>query len=168
MTQWFARVGLPLSEAERAVVADWARSVAPAAPSSVTAVASWQEAAGILRANEFDSTWWDDEEAERERLWLLASERWSESELLESLDAATRGLCVEIHGAASAAAAGMADERIVAEASGMALLAAHQRALAEMAGALADHRFVAQIRAIRGRPLAARLSFRAPRRLLKR
>ncbi len=142
MTRWFARVGLPLSQDERVVVADWTRSVAPAA--ALTAVASWQEVAQIVRATDADSTWWDDEEAERERLWARASERWSESELLESLDAAARGMNVEIHGAASAAAAaaGMADERIVAEASGMALLAAHQRALAEMAGALADHRFV--------------------------
>ena len=143
MTRWFARVGLPLSQDERAVVADWTRSVAPAAPEALTAVASWQEAAEIVRATDADSTWWDDEEAERERLWAQASERWSESELLESLDAATRGLNGEIHGAASAAAAaGMADERIVAEASGMALLAVHQRALAEMAGASTDHRFV--------------------------
>ena len=64
--------------------------------------------------------------------------------MLESLDAATRGLNREIHAAASAAAtaAGVADERIVAEASAMALLAAHHRALAELAGASADHRFV--------------------------
>jgi hypothetical protein len=143
MTHWFARVGLPLSQDERVTVADWMRSVAPAA-ATLAAVASWQEASQIVRATEVDSTWWDDEEAERERLWGQATERWNESELLESLDAATRGLNMEIHGAASVAAtaAGMTDERIVAEASSMALLAAHQRALAEMAGALADHRFV--------------------------
>jgi hypothetical protein len=143
MTRWFARVGLPLSQDEGVVIADWMRVVAPAPAASVTAVSSWQEAAGIVRAIDFDSAWWDDEEAERERLWTLASERWSESELLDALDAAARGLNSEVHAEASAAvaAAGMIDEGVVGEATGMALLAAHQRALAELAGADAGHRF---------------------------
>ena len=56
----------------------------------------------------------------------------------------TRGLDLEMRAAATAAviATGQTDSAIAGEAAGMALLAAHQSALAEVAGEGPDHRFV--------------------------
>ena len=144
MTAWFARVGLPLTPQERAAVADLTRIVAPQAPVALSALASWQEAAAFVRATEHDSSWWDQEEEEREALWARATQHRTESELLQRVNAMTRGLDLEVHGAATAAvtAAGRPDTVIAGEAAAMALLAAHQSALAEMADEGPDHRFI--------------------------
>ncbi len=152
MTGWFARVGLPLSSAETAAIDELMRIVAPHAPVAVTLLASWQEAAAFVHASERDSTWWDQEEEERELLWTRAAEFRPESELLLCVNEMSRGLDVEVRGAAAAAAtaAGVADTAIVGEASGMALLAAHQSALAEMAGEKTDHRFVRKYALFKG------------------
>ncbi len=144
MTVWFARVGTPLTPRENAVIGDLLRTVAPRGPVAVAPIASWREAAEFSRVSEHDSAWWNQEEEERERLWARAAELWSESELLLRLDATTRGLEREIRAAALAAStvAGVAHEKIASEACGMALLAAHQSALAELAGEQAGHRFI--------------------------
>jgi len=144
MTVWFARVGTPLAPRENALIADWLRIVSPRAPVAVTAIASWREAEEFSRVPEHDSTWWNQEEEERERLWERAAELWSESELLQRLDATTRGLEREIRAAALAASvvAGVTHEKAAIEACEMALLAAHHSALAELAGEQAGHRFV--------------------------
>jgi hypothetical protein len=144
MTAWFARVGLPLAPEEDAAIGELTRIVAPHASVAVTAIASWQEAAAFVRAVEHDATWWDQEEEEREALWARAAEHRTESELLQYVDAMTGGLEAEVRGAAFAAAtaAGGTDTNIAVEATGMALLAAHQCALAGMAGEGPNHRFV--------------------------
>ena len=68
----------------------------------------------------------------------------TEAEVLRQLDAGIRGLDVEMRAAALAAAgrAGIVDAALATEATGMALLAAHQSALALLAGEGRDHRFV--------------------------
>jgi len=134
VTAWFARVGLPLAEEERAAIGEMLHVVLPDAPIAITALASWQEAAVFVRAAAHDSAWWDDEEEERELLWARAAEERTEAALLE----------LELRDAAHAAmaAAGVADTSIAGEAVAMALLAAHQHALAEIAGAGTGHRFV--------------------------
>ena len=144
MTAWFARVGLPLSPEEDAAIGQLLRSVAPRTPVVVTALASWREAAAFVRFAAHDSTWWDEEEEEREVLWERATEHLSESELLRHVHAMTLELAAEVRTAASAAAtaAGIADTAIAVEATAMALLAAHQHALAGMAGEGPGHRFV--------------------------
>ena len=144
MTAWFARVGLPLTPEEVAAIGELTRIVAPHASVAVTAIASWQEAAAFVRAVEHDATWWDQEEEEREALWARAAEHRTESELLRCVEALTGGLEAEVRGAAFAAAtaAGGTDTNIAVEATGMVLLAAHQCALAGMAGEGPHHRFV--------------------------
>jgi hypothetical protein len=144
LTAWFARVGLPLTPAEYDAIGELARAIAPDAPVVVTSIASWHEAAAFKVVAEHDPTWWNQEEEERERLWDRAGESRSEGELLQSVVAMTAGLDEQIRSAASAAAAaaGMTDAAIVNEASAMALLAAHQNALAELAGEGRDHRFM--------------------------
>jgi hypothetical protein len=143
MTAWFSRVGMPLSPEEDAAIGELARIVAPL-PVLVTALASWQEAAAFVRSALHDAAWWDQDEEEREALWTRAMEHWTEAELSERANAMTAELDAEVRGAARAAAAsaGVIDPDIAAEATGMALLAAHQSALARLAGADPDHRFV--------------------------
>ena len=143
MTAWFARVGLPLAEEERAAIGELLHVAVPHAPVAITALASWQEAAVFVRAAAHDSAWWDDEEDERERLWARAADASTEAELFDRITAATQRLDVELRDVARAAmaAAGVADMLIADEAVAMALLAAHHHALAEIAGAEAGHRF---------------------------
>ena len=144
MTAWFARVGLPLSPSEDAAIGELMRIVAPRVPVAVKALATWQEAAAFVRVAEYDATWWDDEEEEREVLWERASENQSESQLLQEVNAMTHGLDRALRDAASAAVkrAGVTDPTIANEAAGSAMLAAHQNALADIAGEGMDHRFV--------------------------
>ena len=141
---WFARVGLPLSPGENAAIVELSRVVAPNEPIAVTAIATWQEAAAFVREVERDAVWWDQEEEERERLWARAAERRTEAEMLQHLIAVTLELDAQVRGAARAAvtAAGVADTAIASEATGMVLLAAHQSALAGLAGEGRGHRFV--------------------------
>jgi len=143
VTAWFGRVGLPLAEDERAAIGELLRVAAPHAPVEITTLASWQEASAFVHAAAHDSAWWDDEEEARELLWAQAAERRTEAELFELVTAATRGLDAELRAAARAVmtAAGVVDTSIAGEASAMALLAAHQHALAEIAGAGPGHRF---------------------------
>jgi hypothetical protein len=143
VTAWFARVGPPLVDAERAAIGDLLHVAVPHAPVAITTLATWQEAAVFVRAAALDTAWWDDEEEERERLWARAAEASTEAELFERITAATHKLDVELRVAAHAAtaAAGVADTGIADEAVAMALLAAHQHALAEIAGAGTGHRF---------------------------
>lgn len=143
MSGWFARVGLPLTPAESTAIGKLISSVAPNAPYAVTALATWHEAAAFVRVSEFDSTWWDQEEEERESLWARVTDTTSETELLRRINESSAGLDAQIRSAAFAAAtaAGVTDMAIVGEATGAALLAAQQSALAEMAGEKSGHRF---------------------------
>jgi hypothetical protein len=140
---WFTRVGLPLNAQEHARITAMLRDLdfAPGAP--IVGATSWGEAAQVLRAEEWDNRWWDAEEEERERLWNLAADRLTEGELLARLTAVTAELGDPVRNGASLAAsrAGMADPGLVRGAADAALLAAHQRALADLAGAAAGHYF---------------------------
>ena len=81
--------------------------------------------------------------------------------MTRELDAAGRGAAF-----AAVTMVGVTDTALAIEATGMALLAAHQSMLAGMAGEGPDHRFVRKYALPHRRPLAARLSFRALRDLL--
>lgn len=144
MSTWFARVGLPLSPGEDAALDAFLRSIVPAVPKAFDAVASWPDAASYLRLREHDATWWDQEEAEREVLWLHAAEQRSEADLLQGVRDVTRAVGTEIRESALAAAtlAGVTDGALAHAATGMALLAAHQAAVAQMAGVGPDHWFI--------------------------
>jgi hypothetical protein len=144
MSAWFSRVGLPLTAAENAAIGALIQAVAPQAPFAVTHVPSWQEAGRLMHLTEHASASWDEEEAEREALWAHACESCSESELQERLHVVTDAVDQEIRDAAFAAvaSAGAIDTDIATEAIAMALLAAHQSALAKLAGAAPGHRFV--------------------------
>lgn len=143
MTAWFARVGLPLSPVERASVEAWTRGAPSQGAAAWRAVATWPEASSIVRAMDLDATWWDLEEAERETLWMRASEVEGEAELLRRLTALSEGIAgvVRAHVATTLARAGPVDPAVGREAASAALLAAHQDALRRMAGAEDSHGF---------------------------
>ena len=152
MTAWFARVGLPLVEEERAAIGDLLGVAVPRAPVAITALSSWQQAASFVRAVAHDSAWWDEEEEERELLWSRAADIRTEARLLDRVTEMTRGLDVELRAAAHAAmtAVGVSDGDIAGEATAMALLAAHQHALAVIAGAGSEHRFIRKYALFKG------------------
>ena len=141
---WFSRVGLPFVAAEHAAIAAMLRGHAVLARAEIDSVGHWHEAGEFIRAVEQDGTWWDHEEEERARLWECAADRHVEDDLLARLTAVTGALADAVQGAAVAAAAraGGADPTVVRAASGAALMAAHQHALAELAGEGAAHYFV--------------------------
>lgn len=139
MSGWFARVGLPLAGDEHAAIGELVDAVAPEGSRDVLLLKSWHDALRFVRASEFDSAWWDQEEQEREWLWTRAAEGRSESALLQDIVALSAGLVPQVRAAATAAGAG--DPAIVDEAMGSALLAAQQNALAELAGEPHGHRF---------------------------
>ena len=140
---WFARVGLPFDDVERAGIIALRTGLDIAAGAAIAGAASWWEAAEFIRADARDSRWWDAEEEERERLWSVAAERFIEEELLGRLASCTDELGGTVRMAATLAAsrAGVGDPELIRAAIDAALLAAHQRALAELAMADAGHYF---------------------------
>ena len=139
MSGWFARVGRPLSSDEQEVIGELIDSAAPQASREVTLLTSWRDALQFVRASEYDSDCWDQEEREREWLWTRVAELQSESTLLQGMAALHVGLDAQVR--AAAMAAGANDPSVLSEAIGSALLAAQQNALAVFAGELPDHRF---------------------------
>ena len=140
---WFSRLGLPLEPAELQHIGAILGAFDYGPDTPIAVAATWNEAAHVLRGQEWDNRWWDSEEEGRERLWDAASERLIESELLARLGAMTGSLADPIRaGAAKAAArAGITDAGVIAAATGAASLAAHQRGVAHLAGAPAGHYF---------------------------
>jgi hypothetical protein len=140
---WFSRLGASLAPDEERAIAALLQSHPVLAEAGFATVAHWREAAGIVRAGDWDSAWWDTEEEERERLWQLASERLGEPALCRSVAACGDALTTPVHaGAAAAAARGEWDDaEFLRAASGAALLAAQQALLAELAGEAGAHWF---------------------------
>ncbi|MBA3775113.1 MAG: hypothetical protein H0X11_01520 [Betaproteobacteria bacterium] len=132
---WFSRVGLPLTPSDRAEVVALLRGHRLLAEAEMGEVDSWAEASSIVRAADWDGSWWDDEEAERERLWMCAAERLGENALLGKLTEIADALTQSVRDAAGTAAAhaGVAHGALIRAASGAALLAAQQSALASIA-----------------------------------
>lgn len=140
---WFSRLGAPLSDQEREHVRAMLQALHFAPRAEVVSIGAWSGVGAVLRAEERDSRAWDAEEAERERLWAAAADRMPESDLLEALHAGQQALREAIHAAAGLAAVryGAGDPAMIAEAAGAALLAAHQRQLAVLAGVDHAHYF---------------------------
>jgi hypothetical protein len=140
---WFSRLGAALAPDEERAIAALLASHPLLAEAGFATVAHWREAAGIVRAGDWDSAWWDREEEERERLWQQASERIGEAALFQRVAACGDALTTSVHaGAAAAAARGeWNDADFLRAASGAALLAAQQAMLAELAGEAAAHWF---------------------------
>jgi len=142
-TAWFSRVGLPLAVGDRTEIAALLRGHRLLAAAEVGTIGSWVEASEIIRATDFDGSWWDDEEVERERLWMCAAGRLGENALAEKLTKLADVLTQPVRDAAgfAAARAESTDSALIRAASGAALLAAQQSALASLAGEGGTHFF---------------------------
>ena len=133
---WFACVGLPLAGADVAQIQQMLGDVSGSARVAIRGIAHWHEVSEIIRAADWDGADWDRDEEERQRLWQRAAERFGEDTVVSRVTGATGALPDTLHGAAALAAARdrVADPGLIRAASGAALLAAHQSALAQLAG----------------------------------
>jgi hypothetical protein len=127
---------MPLDMQDRQRALDYAKALAL---DSVAVVGSWGEAEALTRDAASARGWWEAEEDERRRLMRETGLRLGDALLLETLTTA-----VEAQSARSfedAVDAG-GDEALARVASGAALMAIHNRALALLAGCGQDHLFV--------------------------
>lgn len=145
---WFTRVGLPLPPAEIDTLDAVLRRQGLLLGAAIEAIERWSMAAAFVRASERDCAWWDQEEAERERLWEIAAATHGESALLEALDAVREDVAATVQKAAreAMARAGVEDPELLREAVAATLLAAHQDALTRLAGEGGDHFFAIKYR----------------------
>ena len=144
---WFAALGEPLSEAERADAAAYLSALGfPDA--RLTQVMSWDEAEEAARNPEWNTLWWEAEEQLRAGLTARALELVQESELVAALDHVTHSAAGPVQKAAAVAAkrAGVADEGLLGAAAGTAIQACYQAALVLAAGAEEDHAFAIKFR----------------------
>lgn len=102
-------------------------------------ITGWREAERIVRDPRSGQGWWDFEDAERRRLTQETANRVGGDLLLETLTAAVEGHAESTFALAVEAGG---DEALARVASGAALMAIHNRALALLAGVGADHVFV--------------------------
>ena len=152
---WFSRAGQPLDDDERAVIAAMQRKLGVEAVSGATPVEvlGWRELPRVLRDEDRDNRWWDAEEGERERLWSIAAERMTESELLEALGDASRENTDALNDAATIAitqAFSGGDPALARAASEAGRLTVHQHALARLADVDPDHYFIIKYRLFAG------------------
>ncbi len=139
---WFARVGGPLDEDDRADIAAIARAAGDASSEvermiSWFAACAWAETAAAVAIAEED-------EDERERLWQQAAQLHTEGELLAQLQPVTRDAAASVRAAAQDAVARQRihEPMLVDAATAAALLAIHHHALALLAGVPDAHPFM--------------------------
>lgn len=105
----------------------------------IAGAADWREAHAIMRAPQSGVPWWDLEDEERRRLMREAGARLGEGMLLDALTEAADDHAQATYARALASSG---DEALARAASGAAMTAVHQRALALLAGCGDDHAFV--------------------------
>ena len=144
---WFAALGQPLGEAERADAHAYLSALGfPEA--RLAPVMDWTEAGEAARNPEWNTPWWEAEEQLRAGLTARAVELIEEGELTAALRHTTHTASVCAQEAADAAArrAGVADETLVRAAAGAAVQACYQAALVLAASAEDDHAFALKYR----------------------
>jgi len=115
----------------------YANSLGLAAEPAV--IGGWQDVERITRDPRSGDGWWEFEENERRRLMGITADRIGGDLLLETLTAAVEGHAESTYARAIEAGG---DESLARVASGAALMAIHYRALALLAGLVAEHVFV--------------------------
>lgn len=139
---WFSALGIALSPSELADAEGYLAGLGfdVIRPNPVQ---SWQEAQAALQDPDWDKSWWDAVERERQALLLDAKTAHTETALLEQLSRVTHAAGKQLPGLAAEAAArhGVADEGLIKAASGAASEAAYHAALALAAGAPESHPF---------------------------
>ena len=131
---WFAALGEPLTDGDRADADSYAKALGLGAL-VLGQAHDWPEAERVLKAPDWSPAWWDREEAQRRRLLAEAEARYPERALWTSLTELTTELGDTVHGKAGIAAARMggAAKASIHVAAGAAAQAAYQLALARLA-----------------------------------
>ena len=144
---WFAALGEPATEGERAEVALYLEG-SGLGHCPVDWLADWAAARDISQSADWDHAWWEGEQARQRTLYEAAAAAFDESVLLRLLTDVTDAAGRLLHGpaAVAAAASGVADPGLIRAAAGAAAQAAYQAALARLALAGADHPFAAKFR----------------------
>jgi hypothetical protein len=130
---WFAALGEPLTDGDRADADAYARALGLGAL-LLGQARDWPEAERVLKAPDWSPAWWDREEAQRRRLLAEAEARYPERALWTTLTELTTELGDTVHGKAGIAAARMggAAKASIHVAAGAAAQAAYQVALARL------------------------------------
>ncbi len=144
---WFAALGEPATEGERAEVALYLEG-SGLGHCAVDWLHDWAAARDISRSADWDHAWWEGEQGRQRTLYEAAAAAFDESVLLRLLTDVTDAAGRLLHGPAAVAAAarGVADPGLIRAAAGAAAQAAYQAALARLALAGADHPFAAKFR----------------------
>jgi hypothetical protein len=131
---WFATLGEPLTDGDRADADAYAKTLGLGAL-VLGQAHDWPEAERVLKAPDWSPTWWDREEVQRRRLLAEAEARYPERALWTSLAALTTELGDAVYGKAGIAAAcmGGAAKASIHVAADAAAQAAYQLALARLA-----------------------------------
>jgi hypothetical protein len=130
---WFAALGDPLIESDRADAEAYARALGLGAL-EVASARDWPEAERILKSPDTSTAWWDREEALRRALLAKLEQRYPERVLWTALTELTTEAGDLVHGKAATAAARMggAAPASIHVAAGAAAQAAYQLALARL------------------------------------
>jgi hypothetical protein len=99
---WFAALGEPLTEGERADARDYARAHGIA---DIAQALDWSQAVRMLKAPDWSAAWWEREESLRRALFAEAGRRYRERALWTALSDLTSEAGDLAHGKAAMAAA---------------------------------------------------------------
>ena len=132
---WFAALGEPLTDGDRADAASYATALGLADPGTDVAH-DWPEAETLLKAPDWSPVWWDREEAVRRELLGRAEARYPKHALWTALTELTTEAGELVHGKAATAAERMGDaaRASIHVAAGAASQAVYQLAVARLAG----------------------------------
>lgn len=132
---WFAALGEPLTDGDRADALSYAAALGFGDPATDIAH-GWPEAEALLKAPDWSPAWWDREEALRRALLTHAEARYPQHALWTALTELTTEAGELVHGKAATAAARMGDaaRASIHVAAGAASQAVHQLAVARLAG----------------------------------
>src|SRR6266567_2779293 len=103
---WFAGLGEPLTDGDRADADAYARALG-LGTLLLGQARDWPEAERVLQAPDWSPAWWDREEMQRRRLLAEAEARYPEKALWTALTELTTELGDSVHGKAGVAAARM-------------------------------------------------------------
>jgi hypothetical protein len=131
---------LAFDETEVRRAGAYVRAIGFESPVDIAFAASWREAGTLIRSAQSAAGWWDREEAERKRLMAKVADEVGMQPLLEALTSAVEGHAQSTYACALQSCDG--DEALAKAASGAALSAIHQHALALLAGCAAHHVFM--------------------------
>jgi hypothetical protein len=129
---WFAALGEPLTDGERADAEAYARTLDVYA---IAQVRDWAEAERLLKSPDWSTAWWEREEALRRALLATAERRYPERALWTALSDLISETGARVHGKAAMAA--LRERNVTAAsihvAAGAASHAVYQLAVARLA-----------------------------------